>query len=117
MREVRVGDVGVPLTVQFMEDDCTTGEEAPADISANTILEISLERPDGTVQVFASPVFTPAGLCGTGTGSDGQATVYTTAASITLEGRYRYQGHVALPSSPPFDGRSEVIEFDATRAL
>lgn len=117
MRRVRVGDIGVQLIIQFMRLDCLTGLQVPHDVSAATTLEIRFARPDGTV-VDKPAVFTLPGSCGTGDGTDGKVSVFTVPTDITLRGRYQYEGYVVDPAlTPTFDGRSEIVEFEAADTL
>lgn len=81
---MRVGTFGVTLEATLLLDG------VPADISAATVLEVRLEKPDSTTAIFAAQLGT--------TGLDGLVVYELQPGDIDQAGEWRYQFEVETPA-------------------
>lgn len=96
-----VGDVGLPLVVQAVDQD-----GAAINLSSATTLTIYLTKPDGTV-------LTKAGALDT-TGANGMFKYVTQSGDLSAAGRWKIQGYFAVGS---FSGstREDSFQVNASR--
>ena len=77
--DVRVGDVGVILEVQFVDTSAVA-----VDISTGTTLQIRITRPNG-ITLTKTATFSAAGV-------DGKIRYTSVAADFNVAGTYQIQG-------------------------
>ena len=82
--EIHVGDVGTQLL------GTVTDDEVAVDISGATTKVFLFTKPDGT-QINRTANFLT-------TGTDGKLQYTTVANDLDLEGEWKIQGHIAMPS-------------------
>lgn len=78
IEELHVGDVGTRLVVTLVD-----AQEEIVDISASTLKQYILKKPDGTISVLNVTFVTD--------GSDGQLHFITTSTTFTIAGYYKLQ--------------------------
>lgn len=94
--EIHVGDIGTVLELALTDSD------GVVDISAATVKDITLQRPDLTTVTRAGVFVTD--------GTDGLLTFTTIAGDLSLDGCYNLQVYLELAS---WDGYSNIGLFEA----
>lgn len=110
-----VNQVGFRLILQVLDRDPLTGELKPSDISASTVKEIVVLRPDSTKQIFSGGdvIFSPAPV-GNGTGTTGFIEAKTTGSpsEITLNQVGTYEVAAYLEDATGITGTSQTATFE-----
>jgi hypothetical protein len=109
--DIHVDDIGTEFLATMVE--YISGVETPVDIADSIRKEITFRKPDGTV-LIKTAVYTPATSGGTGTGSDGKISYFSSTGDLDLPGTYRVQGIVANPSGK---WSSSIDKFKVERNL
>ena len=102
--EIHVGDIGTVLELTLKET--VNGVSVAVDISAATVKDITLERPDETTVVRAGVFDTD--------GTDGVLTFTTIAGDLSLYGCYNLQVYLELAG---WDGYSNIVEIEAHKNI
>lgn len=100
VQEIRVNDTGTTLEVEITEWDKVTNTYIPVDISAATLKDIVIKRPDGST-VIVSALFTTTGV-------DGLIYIITATGHLPISGTYYIQGNIALAT---WVGSSSIGDF------
>jgi hypothetical protein len=98
--EIHVGDIGTVLELALTET--IAGIATAVDISAATVKDITLRRPDLTTVTRAGVFVTD--------GTDGLITITTISGDLSMDGCYSLQVYLELAS---WDGYSNIGEFIA----
>ena len=108
-RTVRLNDIGVVFTVTIFEPDPNDPNELIVkDISAATVLEIILQKPNPELTpITKTAVFSTDG-------TDGKLTFTSIAGDLDTVGRWALEGEVTLPTGK---FRSDKDRFDVEEII
>ncbi len=108
-RTVRLNDIGVVFTVTILEPDPTDPTSLIVkDISAATVLEIILQKPNPDLtKITKTAVFVTDG-------TDGKITFTSIAGDLDIAGRWSLEGEVTLPTGK---FRSDRERFDVEEII
>lgn len=113
--DATVGQVGFRIILQLLDRDPLTGYRSGANLTAATVKEIDLERPDGTSKTYTGGAVTFTGApIGAGDGSDGYIEASTVAGDFNQVGVYKVAGYITDPSS---DGPTQSATINVGPSL
>ena len=108
---IQEGAIGAVIRVTCVEPQ-TAAQKAsgaprvPVDISATTVKQLIIRKPDGSVIIKAADFTTD--------GNDGALECETAAGDVEPWGTYQVQPNVAIPG---FTGRGQRVRFEVLKNL